>query len=649
MTVLQKRFLKRVLAALLSAVFVTALFGCGKNIPPEDIIVPPTCEESGYTISYTSDGKEQIGAFTPPLGHEFVLSEISPPNCEEGGYETYICSRCGEKKTVYEKASGHVIELKSYSLLKGVSSYTLLSEGKCGECGQFVRIKEAVFGFGLDNGFSASPASVIDVPGEGGGISITIYGGTVTLEATPAEFFRFKGWSSGQSEPVLTFAADEIYSLDAIFEYDFYNMPVVNINTFGKEVVRLDSYTPCEVTITNCPPEYELKTQSAGIRVRGNASANYGDEDWIRVNKVHYRLKFDSKKSLLGLNSGAKCKSWVLLRGDNHFIKEPISFYMGKQLLGEGYFVSDYTYAEVYFNNEYMGVYILCDQIQVNENRVDVKKIREGDTTLKNGYLLEIDNYYTKEPFYFTINYGEVRLTDMYGVTYKTPTVGYSVKSDYLTNEQLSFIKNYILNAYQIVYKAIWEGECFEFDDNFTRITPAPTLTPREAVEKVMDVDSLVGMYVLQELCEERDVGIGSFFMYVDLSGQNPKLTFCAPWDFSWAFGDDTGFRYDKFSTSAWQPREFISSSGNRSSTWFITLYKAEWFKELVKQKWTSASENGVFDGLIAEMSWVSDTYENEFAKNSVRWGSGDQRAASQRIAGWLEKRINWLSEQWLA
>ena len=120
-----------------------------------------------------------------------------------------------------------------------------------------------------------------------------------------------------------------------------------------------------------------------------------------------------------------------------------------------------------------------------------------------------------------------------------------------------------------------------------------------DAVANVMDLDSLAGMYILHELCEERDVGVGSFYMYVDFTLDKPLLTFCAPWDFSWAFGDDTGFRYDKFSTSAWQPDEFIRAAGNRSSTWFITLYHADWFVDMVKDKWTTAVDEGWFNELF--------------------------------------------------
>ena len=59
-----------------------------------------------------------------------------------------------------------------------------------------------------------------------------------------------------------------------------------------------------------------INEASAGIKVRGNSSAYYGDVSQILANKVPYRIKFDKKTNMLGLNNGAECKSWVLLKSD---------------------------------------------------------------------------------------------------------------------------------------------------------------------------------------------------------------------------------------------------------------------------------------------------------------------------------------------
>ncbi|NCA67064.1 MAG: hypothetical protein EOM87_03255, partial [Clostridia bacterium] len=593
-----------------------------------------------------SCGEEYIDSYTDPLGHDYQVHEMKEPACTEDGYITYVCAHCGDTYTEPIAACGHKIKNSEYKIVKSEGRYILKRTGVCEVCGETVTENAAFFSYGLDTGLGGN--SDIDVKYKGGAIDASFKNGLITLSAIPDDYFRFSCWSDGVKDLIRTVSAADAVTLDAVFEYEYYNMPVLNIDTGGEEVVVLDHYVDCKVTLTNCEEDYLIAFEDAGIRVRGNASANYGDADWIRYNKVHYRLKFDSKCSVLGINDGAECKSWVLLRGDNTFIKEPVSFFMGQKLLGDEYFVPDYTYVEVYFNYEYMGVYIICDQIQVNKYRVDIDEQKNGETDLKTGYLLEIDNYYSKEPYYFTVDYDRVKLTDMYGVTYTAPMAGYSVKSEDLTSQQLAFIKKYISNAYKIVYEAIWKENYLKFDDNYNVVSAPEFSSSEQAVGNVMNIESLIGMYILQELCEERDVGVGSFYMYVDFTTEKPLLTFCAPWDYSWAFGDDTGFKYDKFTASAWQPSEFISYAGNRSSTWFITLYHADWFVNKVKAKWKEAADEGWFNAMFSEMERVSAVYQSEFGKNNSRWQSGNQEYSSGLIASWLRKRIKWLNTQWL-
>ncbi|MBR4466960.1 MAG: hypothetical protein IKS34_01520, partial [Clostridia bacterium] len=94
-----------------------------------------------------------------------------------------------------------------------------------------------------------------------------------------------------------------------------------------------------------------------------------------------------------------------------------------------------------------------------------------------------------------------------------------------------------------------------------------------------IDQDAAVAMYITREVAAERDGGVGSSFLYVDFQSEQPKLTFCAPWDFSWAYATTNGFAIDHFWVSAFQPPEF-AYAGDRSFTWFITLYTAEFFRE---------------------------------------------------------------------
>ena len=86
-----------------------------------DEIVPPTCDNNGYT-RHRCENCGEYGLNTDPvnpLGHD-ETSVVTPPTCTEKGYTTFTCNRCGQVRTWYEtQPTGH--------------SYV---GGKCSTCGE---------------------------------------------------------------------------------------------------------------------------------------------------------------------------------------------------------------------------------------------------------------------------------------------------------------------------------------------------------------------------------------------------------------------------------------------------------------------------------------------------------------------------------
>ena len=77
-------------------------------------------------------------------------------------------------------------------------------------------------------------------------------------------------------------------------------MSIVNIDTDGAPIKNKVDYVDMTFSIENC--DDELSSVTCGIRLRGNSTMKY--------DKKPYRIKFDKKQSLFGLDSA---KSWVLL------------------------------------------------------------------------------------------------------------------------------------------------------------------------------------------------------------------------------------------------------------------------------------------------------------------------------------------------
>lgn len=419
-------------------------------------------------------------------------------------------------------------------------------------------------------------------------------------------------------------------------------IPVISVTTAPDDMIASrEKYTSCVVDVFNCDEKLEINEASAGIKVRGNSSAYYGDVSQILANKVPYRIKFDKKTNMLGLNNGAECKSWVLLKSDWDLIRNDIAFRFGRTIMGDSNFCSDGQLVHLYVNEEFQGVYELCEQCQINPNRVDISEPAEGYTDTDIGYYLELDNYATSDEdnHYISMDYENVTVTDINGETRQFVPAEYSIKNDLYSQNQIDFIDKYLKNLFKIVYEACENGKYYKFDENYDLVDSDVT-TAEEAVSNVMDIDSVRDMYILYEIVHDYDCGEGSFYMCVDLSKDSkcPKLKFTSPWDFNWAYNDST----EKYYAGAFTDKNFVAKNGDRSNPWFIILCKQDWFMATVKEKWTEMSQEKLLQGCIKTEREYLKEYDADLRKGE-EWGPD----SAEDLFNWIENRIYWLNSQW--
>ena len=428
------------------------------------------------------------------------------------------------------------------------------------------------------------------------------------------------------------------------------SLPVINVTTNNNSelILSKEVYTDCVVDVFNAGEEYELDQVSAGIRVRGNSSAYYGDVEQIKRNPVPYRIKFDKKQNMLGLNDGAKCKSWVLLKSDWDLIRNDIALRMGRSIFGDTAYVSDSQFVHLYVNDRFQGIYVLCEQNQVNENRVNITEPEEGYTGTDIGYYLELNNYATRinpdgsrydDDPYITMDYEEATVTDVRGTKRQFVPAEYSIKNDVYSDEQIAFIDKYLNNSFELLYKAVEQGEYLTFDENFDLIESDYT-SAEECIGAVMDLDSIVDMYLLYEIVHDYDCGEGSFYMCVDFAeGSNtPKLQFTSPWDFNWAYNDST----ERYWAGAFCTSSFARQSGDRSNPWFILLAKEDWFHDLCVEKWTDA--NSCVKAAIQEERDILAAYPEDLTKTSE--SAIDD---ANTLLDWIDRRMVWMDKTFLA
>ena len=338
------------------------------------------------------------------------------------------------------------------------------------------------------------------------------------------EFYRFCGWSDGwpsleRSDPGL--GADASY--EALFELytPEYVIPQMSIRTAGRQEIRSKTnYIGATCTITGAEEGYNFESLTAQIRGRGNSSW-----DAYRHFKPSYKLLLDQKQALIP--GKGKEKDWILLTtmSDKSMLRNWATLHLGELFDGIG-FSSGCRFVEVTLNGTYLGLYLLCEQVEISPARIAIDDNVEG----ADKDLLFALNARAEEPK-FTISGGQQP---------------YEFKST-VSSDDLREIRRDVTRA----DKAIKAGD-------------------RAGVEKYIDLASFVDMFILEELSNDRDVSFASFYIL----RKDGIYYLTAPWDFDLAWGNDSEYpNYDVLMTDI---------NGNY---WFKALWKQAWFKELVEER----------------------------------------------------------------
>ncbi len=427
-------------------------------------------------------------------------------------------------------------------------------------------------------------------------------------------------------------------------------MASISVNTNGQALVDRETYVACRVTVNSENKKYSLKNEPASIRYRGNST-------FYTPPKKPYRLKFDSKVNLLGMNEGAECKSWVLLAEayDDSYMRDAVAYALAASITDQYY--SDFRYVKFYLNGEYMGVFLLAEQTQINSERIDIEEAGTDTYDLASGYLLEVngsDGYDSSKGF--RVYHSEYELKNLLGHKFTAIDHNMTVNNDGFTNSQLMFAKYYLRCVWEILYQATYKNVAYEFkydifsgEDKARKFLSAcsdgndykkglqkSSKTPQEAVEAVIDVRSFAKKYIHCEIMCNGDSFRKSYFMWVDLSENgSKKLTDGCPWDHDGAMVTWDTYNY--------RPTEgYFDALGN---VWHLVMMCNDWFVDIVEEEWQRLyEENNGFDYVFKMMKDITKSYASDFKKEKQLWNrEWDQNVQADIAHDWLADRIEWL------
>ena len=338
------------------------------------------------------------------------------------------------------------------------------------------------------------------------------------------------------------------------------------------------------------------------IKGRGNAT-------W-RFPKKPYRLKLDSKASLLGM---PKNKHWVLLAAYSDWLahgRNYLAFKLSEKM--EMPYTTRCVPCEVVLNGDYIGMYFLTEHIRIDKNRVNIKEQEDGEidsTMVTGGWLLEIDNYNDENQIRFI---DPKKPAKNMRVTYHSPEDLSGVQVNYLTE---------LINNVNVSVNT---------DDKSSR-----------EWEKYIDIDALARFYMVSEALDNLEAFSGSSWFYKD-RGENSKLIWGPVWD----AGSTLGNRNQDSNTTNFIYKDEVSYAYNH---WIEEIAKFPRFQIAIKKWWKKYSED-VYPTMQAEVDAYGELTEAALAADYLRWGDNSATQLSyyrRKYMRMLSNKLDFLVSKW--
>lgn len=356
------------------------------------------------------------------------------------------------------------------------------------------------------------------------------------------------------------------------------DMPVVFLTTEnGVDVTSKETYLNGRVTIVDSRNKYSgVKVLDSAMQIRGRGNTTWNND------KKPYRIKLASKERVLGLDTN---RDWVLLANycDKSLVRNIVAMDISREL-GFSWTI-DMIPVEVYLNDDYKGVYCLCQHKEVANHRIDIA----GD-----GVVFELDKGHDEH------------------VHFRSPVCKIPVNIDY-PDEPSADLTARAKDCFTAFETALY-GDCFT--------------DPEEGYAKYIDVDSFIKYYIIEELSYNID---GKCCKSTFLTWENGgKLEMYFVWDFDLAFGNCNYFTsyYPALTNgpTGFHTRDYLSSYvsggveyGGYGKGWYFRLFQDPAFVRRVVDRW-----NEIYPFLLTVPDridvHVRDMGRNPIRRNFERW-----------------------------
>lgn len=383
------------------------------------------------------------------------------------------------------------------------------------------------------------------------------------------------------------------------------HLPLVIIDTMGQEIVNtkyydlenqayrytegVDPYTDMVISIIDHNNERpntlgDTPTQSSygRIKVRGNTSAS------AAFPKLQYLLKLkteDGEKNPVEILGMEPSDTWIL--NGTMIDKSYMRNYLALNFAGElDPYTPDIRMCEVVLKREngyeYIGLYGMYEKIEQGEGRVDIPAVSNPIALSDQSYIVQRDRKAVDGYSMEVWSTQHQRSENWINLEYPNP--------ENITPEYWNYIQNDIRQIEQALYS--------DDKNEFIRY------------RTLLDVDSFVDYFIINEFFGNYDAGWNSTFLYKNEKGQ---VAIGPVWDFDMAMDN-----YDK---GLFESREIVFYQ----APWFDRLVTDDYFVAQVIQRYQQLRRGTMSDKNIQEtVKGLSAFLEYPAKRDRSRWNDAN-------------------------
>lgn len=347
-----------------------------------------------------------------------------------------------------------------------------------------------------------------------------------------------------------------------------------------------------------CDGSLDYSGQLTSISGRGNAT-------WTDYDKKPYSIEVAEDASLLNMGSARK---WILLANaaDPSNMRNKIALDLA-QSVGLQY-SSESRWVDLYLNGEYVGLYLLCEKNEVHSERVAISE--DGS------FLISVEQ--------------ETRLVSQ-NISHIVTDAKQALRIHHPSNVT-EVEEQALLSYWQSIENALLS------DDGIDVATGKSWL-------ELIDLDSWVKKYLLEELLGNWDASYISQYFYCEGYQDGGKVYAGPAWDYDRTLGN-TSWQF-QYPNSLYAQR--LNVKGSYETPWFHELYqKPEFYDRMVciYQEVFIPVLNDLLGGTLTEYAEYIDAAHH---MDQLRWGINNEISDEQEyINQYLTERIAFLSDLWI-